>query len=49
EYPGVDFMLIYNLYHYYYKSEVPIYKTTIQNPKYRKKPEAKGRELEIKN
>lgn len=36
EYPGIDFMLLYNLYHYYYKEELPVYKTPPPHPKNKK-------------
>jgi hypothetical protein len=48
EYPGVDFMLIYNLYHYYYNTDVPIYKIIKQNPKYQKKPDTKEENVKAK-
>ena len=50
EYPGVDFMLIYNLFHYYYKSEVPLYKSPKPkkpNPKSKSKPKAANKKLKI--
>ncbi len=49
EYPGVDFMLIYNLFHYYYKPEMPLYKRPKPNKKYQKKPKAKGKSLKKVN
>ncbi len=33
EYAGIDFMLLYNLYHYYYRDSLPLYKAPVPNSK----------------
>ncbi len=47
EYPGIDFMLIYNLYHYYYKEDLPSYKEIAKSPKKKLKPLAEPQEKAI--
>ncbi len=37
EYPGIDFMLLYNLFYYYYKDEMPAFKNAVIPLKNRKK------------